>query len=388
MKVFVIAWTSMRRTLRDRMGLFFIIVLPMILIVVLGMTYGGMGRARVGVSMDGAGPLAEDLVDGMSMGVIALEVRRYETPAELRDAVEGGYVEIGLIIPPGYDAALRGGQSPTIEYVSQAKNIASVARTPVDEAIAEQAGQIRAARLAADVSGISFDAALAAAREAQPGIAGVDVGVEQVAERDVNPSGFTQGAHSQVILFTFLTSMTGAVVLVMGRRLGVSRRIIATPTSAATVIAGEALGRYAFALFQGAFIVIGSALLFGVDWMDPWATAAIIGSFALVAAGAAMMIGALVTNESQVSAFGAGLGMMLGLLGGTMVPLEVFPEFMQGAARAVPHAWAMDAWAYLLDNERAGVMQVLPQIGVLLAFAVALLSLAIWRFRRALVSGA
>ena len=45
-----IARVSILRTFRDRMGLFFIVVLPMILVIVLGMTYGGMDAARVGIA--------------------------------------------------------------------------------------------------------------------------------------------------------------------------------------------------------------------------------------------------------------------------------------------------------------------------------------------------
>ena len=62
MKALVIARVNMVRTFRDRMSLFFILVLPMILIVVLGMTYGGMNTARVGIADEDGGPLAVDLV--------------------------------------------------------------------------------------------------------------------------------------------------------------------------------------------------------------------------------------------------------------------------------------------------------------------------------------
>ena len=61
MKALVIARVNMVRTFRDRMSLFFILVLPMILIVVLGMTYGGMNTARIGVADLDGGPLAADL---------------------------------------------------------------------------------------------------------------------------------------------------------------------------------------------------------------------------------------------------------------------------------------------------------------------------------------
>ncbi len=58
MKVLEIARVNMLRTMRNRIALFFIVIFPMVLIVVLGMTYGGMGAGRVGVADADGGPLA------------------------------------------------------------------------------------------------------------------------------------------------------------------------------------------------------------------------------------------------------------------------------------------------------------------------------------------
>ncbi|MBI3748256.1 MAG: hypothetical protein HY262_05370, partial [Chloroflexi bacterium] len=57
MKALEIARVSMLRTFRDRLGLFFIVVLPMILVIMLGMTYGGMNAARVGIADVDRSPL-------------------------------------------------------------------------------------------------------------------------------------------------------------------------------------------------------------------------------------------------------------------------------------------------------------------------------------------
>jgi ABC-2 type transport system permease protein len=308
MKALEIARVSILRTFRDRMGLFFILVLPIILIVVLGMTYGGMGAARIGVTGADEGPLAGDLVAGIKGTDLRLDLRRYDTVEQLRDAVERGFVEFGIAIPADYDEALRTGKTASLEYVAQPESVASAVKTAVDAAIADQAALIRAARFTAAKNGIGFDQALTAARAEQPKVAGVGVTVSSVGDLAVNPSGFAVGAESQLILFMFLTSMTGAVPLIISRQLGISRREFSTPTSAGTIILGEALGRFALALFQGTFIVVASALLFGVDWMDPLATGAIVVAFAMVSAGAAMLIGALASNPRQAGAVVAGRG--------------------------------------------------------------------------------
>jgi ABC-2 type transport system permease protein len=387
MKALVIARLNLLRMVRDRMGLFFIVVLPMILIVVLGFTYGGMNAVRVGVADEDGGPLALELAAAITTRDLRLDVREYATAAELRDAVEGGFVEIGLAIPAGYDSTLRSGGQATVEIVAQPKSVASVVRTALDAAVAEQVAIVQAARFSAEAAGVSFDTALAAAREARPDVTGVGVRLEAADDLQANPSGFAVGAESQVILFMFLTSMTGAAELMSTRQLGVSRREFSTPTSARSIIVGETLGRLGVALFQGAFIVTATAVLFQVDWLDPLATGAIILVFALVSSGAAMLLATLASNESQISAAGPALGMILGLLGGTMVPLEVFPEAVRTIAHATPHAWAIDAFHEMLLNG-GGFADVLPHVGVLAGFAVVLLGLAVLRFRRLIARGA
>jgi ABC-2 type transport system permease protein len=387
MKAVEIARVNILRTFRDRLGLFFILVLPMILIVVLGMTYGGMNVARVGLVDEDGGSLAGDLASGLKATEIRLDVRRYGSADELRDAVERGFVELGLVIHAGYDAALRDGGTGSLEYVAQPRSYASAVRTAVDATIADQAALVRAARYAAGVNGVPFDQALAAARERQPSVAGVGVALVPVGDTTANPSGFAVGAQSQVVLFMFLTSMTGAVALISTRQLGISRREFSTPTSARTIILGETLGRLAFALFQGVFIIVASAVLFGVDWIDPLATGAIVLAFALVASGAAMLVATLVSNEHQLSAVGPALGMVLALLGGAMVPIEVFPPVMRTLADVTPHAWAIAAFHDLLLNG-GGLARVVPEVMVLLGFAAVLLTLAVVRFRRQITAGA
>ncbi len=385
MKALEIARVSILRTFRDRMGLFFIVVLPMILVIVLGMTYGGMNTARVGIADQDGGALSEALVGDLQATDIRLDVRRYDSPAGLRDAVERGFIEIGLAIPSGYDAALRGGTQAQVEIVAQPQSYAGAVRTAVNDVIARQTALTQAARYVSTTSDVTFDAALAAARDRQSSVAGIDVAMESIGEVSSNPNGYAVGAQSQVILFMFLTSMTGAAVLVTTRQLGITRREFSTPTGVRTIIAGETLGRFAFALFQGGFIVVASALLFGVDWIDPFATGAIVIAFALVASGAAMLLATLVANEHQLDAMGPALGMILGLVGGTMVPMEVFPDAMRTLSHVTPHAWAMDAFHRLL-LDGGGLAQVLPEVGVLLGFAAVLLTLAVFRFRRAIAT--
>ena len=47
---------------------------------------------------------------------------------------------------------------------------------------------------------------------------------------------FDRGASTQLLLFVFLNSLTGAIGLIETRRLGVSRRMLSTPTPTRTIL--------------------------------------------------------------------------------------------------------------------------------------------------------
>ncbi len=385
MSILAIAWVNLIRLLRDKTGLFFIFLLPVVLIVVLGVMYGGRTAPRLGIASAGSGTLGADLVGAIRNGDMRLEIKDFGDETALRNAVEEGRIEMGVVIPAGYDAVLRGGGTADVTIISSsAGNL--VLQRGVAAAIAAQSAQVKAARLAAE-AGAGFDDALARARDAQRTLAGVDVAVTDVGTR-LFPAGigiFSLGAQSQLVLFMFLTSMTAATQLILTRQLGVSRRMFSTPTSAWSIVAGETLGRFAVAMVQGVFIVLLSAFVFGVSWGDPLGASLLVIAFALVGTGVAMLIGTVATNVDQAGTVGVFAGMALGFLGGAMVPLELFSGTMRTVATFTPHAWAIQGFRKLVF-EGAGVTGIATELGVLLVFALVPLAIAVWRFRRSLAA--
>ena len=150
-----------------------------------------------------------------------------------------------------------------------------------------------------------------------------------------------------------------------------------------TILVGEALGRYAIALVQGLLIVIGTVVLFRVDWGNPATTALVVLLFGLAATGAAMVMGSVLQNASQAGAMGVFLGLVLAALGGCMVPLEIFPPLMYRIAHLIPHAWAIEALNDSIAID-AAPSQVATDLWVLAVYAVALLAVATVLLRRTL----
>jgi ABC-2 type transport system permease protein len=387
MNALLIARANVVRMFRDRLGLVFVFALPVVIIVVMGLAFGGGGTAYLAIADSDHSALSGELVTSIERDRGPLEIKRFDSPAALRDAVQRNTIEMGVVIPAGYEAAILSGGRGSLEYVSRPEVIASAIRPIIEEAVHRQNALLKAARFAASERGIPFEAALADARRLEIAIGAVSVTTstsgEQIIETGMN--GYVMGAQSQLVLWMFLTSMTAATQLIVSRQLGVTRRMFATPTSARTILLGEMLGRFAVAMIQGLFIFVTTAFVFSVEWGNPIAAGAIIVAFGLVSTGVAMLVGSIATNAEQASSIGVGFAMLLGAFGGAMVPPEIFPEIMRTLSHVTPHAWAIDGLRAVAIRD-ADLVGVTPQLAVLLAFAIVLLGLATVRFRRAATS--
>ncbi|HEY7874904.1 MAG TPA: ABC transporter permease [Actinomycetota bacterium] len=386
MTAWTIGVTELRRMQRDRVNLFFLFIFPLVLILLIGAAFGGGFVPKLGVVDEDGGPLATEIVDQLTNDP-AVEVEAPGDRSALLDDVERGVFEGGLVIPEGYTARLRSGEDVTIEFHSKPGDFSAAIRSAIDAAVGEQSARVRAALISAPQVGGDFDAAYEAARGARATFDGTEV-VFTIAGEDAEARSledpFGPGAATQLILFTFVNSLAGSAALVQTRQYGVLRRMLSAPVSSTSILAGETLGRFFVAAVQGVFIVVAATVLFGVNWGDPFATAATLTLFALVSTGAAMMFGSILGNEQQAGAL-VPFGLALAALGGCMVPLEIFPDTMKTIAHVTPHAWANEAFQRITE-EGAGVVDVLPQLGVLAAFAAALLAAGALALRRTLTT--
>lgn len=380
-RALTIARANLVRLMRDRLGLFFILVLPMIIVLVTGLQFGGGFEPRIGVHAPNGGDLADELAATLERD---WQVERYDDADRMATDVSDGRLAFAVTLPDRYTERLRAGESLDIEFRAGAGDLAVARRNVVAGAIAEQASLARAAGFAAGESGSSVDAMLPVAEAVRADLSPIAVDVRTLGESLFPESltGFALGAQGQLVLFIFLTSLTGSAQLILSRTLGVSRRMLSTSTPMPAILLGEALGRFGVALFQGVFIVAATALAFGVRWGDPAGAIALIVAFSLVCAGVAMLIGAIASNAEQASSIGVFAGLGVAALGGAMIPPEIFPPIMETASWFTPHRWAIDGFRELLDG--GTIATIIRHLGVLLGAAVVLLGLATWRLRAAL----
>lgn len=377
--VWTIARVELRRFLRERTLLFFALALPVVITVVIGVTMFGDDRTYVlGVADEDGGEVAADLVAALAEAPGA-ELRRYDDGADLRAAVRRTNVDAGLIVPAGFGESVARGGHATVTLVGDPvdDDTASV-RAAVAGVVAAQSQRVTAAGFAVRHASIDIDeaTALTAQLAARQTPVPVRVVAAEGTEEPTSDNQFDYTAPSNLVLFVFINSLAVGAAIVESRRLGVVARVLSTPTSAATVIAGIGASRLLFALAQAAILVILGSLLFGVDWGDPLAALALVVVFAVVSAAAGVLVGSLVGNADQAMAVGIPAAIALGMLGGCMWPLFIVPDAMRIAGHVTPHAWAMDGWIELV-YDGGGLSSIAVELAVLAGFALALSAAAV-----------
>ena len=377
-----IATVELRRFLRDKSNIFFVFIFPLMLILLLGSQFGaGSGQPRVAIAGPGS-TLAQALT-------AELESSGVDVTASSADAARAdlsrGRTDVGVFLDDSDADAFDAGRPAELDVVMAPQSSALAVMQQVRTAV-QAVGLDRSQLAALTGAGIPEEQARpalaeAAAQVAVPTVEIVDTG--DVVQEFQGLGKFDLGASQQLLLFVFLSSLTGAATLIQARRFGVVGRVMSAPVSSGQIVAGQALGRFAIAFVQGGFIMVGTSLLFGVDWGNLWLSALVLVLFCAVSAAAAMMVGSVMDNDTAAAGVGVGGGLVLAGLGGCMVPPEFFPETLAAISFATPHRWAYEALASIQRHEGT-LGDVLPELGVLAGMAAALLALGAWLLRRSL----
>ena len=384
--ILTVAATSLRRVVRDRTALFFMVLLPVVVILVIGATVGNTTEFRVGVVGAGTGELAAGLAAELDASP-AIRAHDERDEAAARTAVRRGELDAVLLVPADLDDTLRAGGTVSIPLLAGGPESSQQAvRSAVTGVLADRAARLMAAGFVADTLGGTLDERLPAVAALQAGVPVVAVRTETVdATSDYLPFGFGYSAPTMLVLFVFINSVAGGAAIIQTRQLRIYERAMAAPVRARDLVLGETLSYVTLGLLQSLLIIVIGAAVFGVDWGDPLAAAALVIVWVLVGTGAGMLAGTVFRTPEQASAIGPALGIGLGMLGGAMWPLEIVTPVMRAIGHGTPHAWAVDGWIEVLSRG-GGLLDIGPQLAVLAGFAAVLLALASIRLRRRLTA--
>lgn len=346
--VAAIVMTEFRRVLRDRMALFFIIVLPVAIIVIVGVVFGAAPtRLRVGLVDNTGSASTHEFVEALrDDGVLEIEI------VALSDDLERGIRTRDLMA--GLVVTERAGR-PVIEVLAPPDS----EMVPILETTVESA----------------------AAGTASVGIVTETIGATPL----IAENQYAYTAPANLVLFVFVNSVSAGVAMVESRRLGVMERMLAAPVTPTMIVLGFGMNRLLFALAQSVLILVVGSILFGVDWGSPTAAAVLVVTWSAVGAMAGLAVGAVARTPEQVTAIGLPVSLGFSMLGGCLWPLGIVGSTMSTVGHVTPQAWAMDAWVELVFDG-AGLRAISGNLVILTAFAVILAGVSVYRLRRTLIT--
>ena len=226
-----------------------------------------------------------------------------------------------------------------------------------------------------------FDASLAAAQTSLAQSPARVAVVAGTAKDQIEYDAAASSSAGQMITWVFIPLLGISAMFAYERQKGTLRRLLTTPTRRPTYLLGTISGQVMTALVQMLLLVGFGAVVLRLDWgQSPAALAAMLLTSALAAAALGTTLGTFVKTEAQAGGLSMMLGMVMALLGGCWYPIELFPPFVQTAAKVLPTTWAMQGMLDIVMRGE-GLIGVLLPAAVLVGFAAVFFAIGVWRFR-------
>jgi ABC-2 type transport system permease protein len=192
---------------------------------------------------------------------------------------------------------------------------------------------------------------------------------------------FSYSTAGFTVMFNFFLVGIIAESLLKEKESGSFRRLLSSPMRRGSIIGGKILGYMVIVFLQVLVMFVFGNLMYDMSLGNSMAGMLVLTLvLALTASSMGLMIGALSDTSKKAANVGLILGFVLMIVGGCIFPTYSQEGFLGILARFTPHAHAVMGYVKLM-TEGAGLLGVLPNIGVLLGMAVAFFSVSVWRFR-------
>jgi ABC-2 type transport system permease protein len=396
-----VAWKELQVLFKDRGQLAVLFLMPVMFASVIGSAFGGgtPGIAVYLVNQD-TGPYS-DRVEEVLYEVEALRITELETVEQADRQVADGQALAAIVIPPDFSQKVDAFEPTQIRVIvdptqQQYGGIITGIMNEVVTPVIYQ-GEIQyGIRAVMDESG-AFDEAnpqVRSAVEAQT----MGVIMTQLAEMFENPqitvtgedlegvetqrldSAYSYTMPSYAVMFAFFIVGTIAATILTEKEEGAFRRLLASPLHRGSIIAGKMLA-YMLVVGLQVLLVLGvGSVFFDIPLGDsPFGLVLITLTLALAAASLGMLVGALARTRSQVEGVSVVISIVLGAVGGSIIPI---PEkgFLHLLSQFTPHSHAIEGYLKLM-SQGAGVVDILPQVGLLAGVGVLFFLIAMWRFK-------
>ena len=415
-KLFLIGIKDVKLAFRDKAALILMLLAPFLLTLGLGFVTGRFS----GGSSNGMSHIPVALVDqdGKQLGSALVELFQskdlddlidptvYDDPAAAYKKVDENQAVAVIVIPAGFtdsiisvagtssaQGQITSGKVVQIELYTNPTTPTSVGvvKTILDQFIS----QVEVGRVGGEVavtqlvtSGrIQVQQAQAIGQAAGMDQANTASQSTSITLNNITPSGeavkfdvLALLAPGMALMFLMYTVSYGGRTLLTERNHGTLPRLLVSPTSATQILGGKMIGIFLTGAAQMLILILGTTVLFQLQWGDPLAVAALVLAAVFGAVGWGMLLTAVAKTPGQVSAIGSALMLTFGILGGTFINMDNMPAWFRIVTKITPNAWGVDGFTTLALG--GGLHDILTPILALLAMGLLLFAIAVMLFSR------
>ncbi|HEU5334146.1 MAG TPA: ABC transporter permease [Actinocrinis sp.] len=333
---------------RDRAALFFTVLFPLVFLFLLGGLLGNTGTPRYKVDLVGPVGVYDTLPAAQQARVDqVLRISRTQDLSAAQSDVRNGNIAAAIV---------QSGPTVTVYYSAadqaSAEAVQSVMQSLVGSQDLADAGASSKLRL---VGAQVEDKSLREIQYLTPGLLGWAIA-----------AGATFGAAS---------------TLVSWRQRRLTRRLMLSPVGIPAVIGARVLVSLVIALAQTVLFVVVAAAFFHLKLAGTWwlcIPLVLAGALAFLAIG--LLAGARTKSVEAASAIANLVVIPMAFLAGSFVPLNFAPAWLQTVSEVMPLRHLNDGMLDVLARGD-GLSAVLPQLGILLGFALVVTGIAVRMFR-------
>lgn len=206
-------------------------------------------------------------------------------------------------------------------------------------------------------------------------------------EIDEKPNSTQQSVPAWIVFAMFFVIIPMSTIFINERKQNTLFRLLAMNVSLPLLFLGKIIPYLLINQLQvWVMIAVGMFLvpLFGADalTLEGSVAALVLVSLALSlsAIGLSMLIAVIVESVEQATTIGGIINILLGAIGGVMVPKFIMPDFMQTFSNVSPMSWGLEGFLDVLLR-REVISAVLPEVAALTLFGIVLLAIAVMIFK-------
>ncbi|MGQ0586074.1 MAG: ABC transporter permease [Gammaproteobacteria bacterium] len=391
---------ELRVLLRDHHGLAVLFVMPAVFILIMSLALRDAMDPERRASLDylwldrDGGYFALALGDALAARPTLSRLTAGDE-AQLLERLRADEAPFAVAIDAGFAERIAGAAEGAPESAKTAlirlylsPSAPAQARLLFEASVRAALAAVQAEYLLEDAMGVPHEEARKFRGQVDPARLPVEAVYVGAGELPAQPNAVQQSVPAWLVFAMFFVVLPLATSVLAEREQGNLQRLALLNVSPAKLLAAKFpayyllnLGQLALMLAVGAWIVPalgGDRLGLGNSLAGLWLIASAL-SFAAIGFG--LLVAVVARSAVQATTLGGVANLVLGAIGGVMVPKLVMPPAMQAASAASPMSWALEGcWDILLRG--GGVADVLPESAALAAFALVTFTTATLLFPR------